>query len=263
MPDREPLRIDRRGPVARVVLNRPAVHNAFDDVLVRSLTAAARDLGADPGVRVVVLAGEGKSFCAGADLNWMKRMVDYGPEENRRDSEALARMFEALDALPRPVVGRIHGAAIGGGTGLVAVCDVAVASSEAVFGFSEVRLGILPAVISPFVLAKIGAAAARELFLTGDRFDAARAREIGLVQRVTDPEALDAGVERIVTSLLHGGPEAQARIKRLIPEVAGRSPADARAVTAEAIAGARAGAEGQEGMRAFLERRPPRWREDG
>jgi methylglutaconyl-CoA hydratase len=261
MTDRQHLRIERRGPVARVTLNRPDLHNAFDDGLVRSLDRAARDLAADPAVRVVVLAGEGKSFCAGADLNWMKRMVDYGPEENVRDSEALAAMFEAWDTLPRPVVGRVHGAALGGGTGLVAVCDVAVASTEAVFGFSEVRLGILPGVISPFVLARIGPAAARDLFLTGDRFGAVRAREIGLVQRVADPEALDAEVEKIVASLLHGGPEAQARIKRLVREVAGRSPADVRTLTAEAIAEARAGSEGQEGMRAFLERRSASWRE--
>jgi len=263
MTERIALKLERRGPVARVVLNRPDLHNAFDDGLVRDLAGAAGDLAADSEVRVVLLAGEGKSFCAGADLNWMKRMVDYGRDENVRDSVALAEMFEAWDALPRPVVGRIHGAAIGGGTGLVAVCDVAVASTEAVFGFSEVRLGILPAVISPFVLARIGPAAARDLFLTGDRFDARRAREIGLVQRVADPGALDAEVERVVTSLLQGGPQAQARIKRLVGEVAGRAPADVRALTAGTIADARAGAEGQEGMRAFLERRAASWREDG
>ncbi len=258
----EHLIVERNGPVARVTLNRPDLRNAFDDAMVEGLERAAESLGADPAVRVVVLAGAGKSFCAGADLNWMKRMVDYTDEANLADSVSLARMFETWNALPRPVVGRIHGAAIGGGTGLVAVCDVAVAAAGTVFAFSEVRLGILPAVISPFVLAKIGPAAARELFLTGERFDAARARETGLVQRVVDPGALDAEVEAVTEALLAGGPRAQASVKALLPLVAGKSPADARRHTARSIADARAGEEGQEGMRAFLERRSPAWRKE-
>ncbi len=260
--ERPHLKIDLDGAVARVTLARPEVRNAFDDDLVRSLTEAATALGADDRVRAVVLAGEGKVFCAGADLRWMQRMVDYGEAENRADSEALARMFEAWDDLPRPVVGRIQGAAIGGGTGLVAVCDVAVAAGDAVFAFSEVRLGILPAVISPFVMRKIGPGAARDLFLTGDRFDAVRAREIGLVQRTVPAADLDAEVDAVVASLAAGGPAAQTRIKRLVSEIAGHPPSRSRELTAAAIAAARVSPEGQEGMRAFLERRSPAWKKE-
>jgi methylglutaconyl-CoA hydratase len=262
-PHSEPaLLVERSGPVATVTLNRPALHNAFDDALVERLHAAAADLAGDAGVRVAVLAGNGASFCAGADLNWMQRMVDYTEEENLADSTAMARMFEAWYRLPKPVVGRIHGAALGGGLGLVSVCDVAVASTKAVFGFTEIRLGILPAVISPFALAKIGPGAARALFLTGERFDAERALALGLVQRVAAPGDLDDAVAAVVRDLLAGGPEAQARIKELVGAVAGIAPEDARDLTAGIIAGARAGAEGQEGIRAFLERRRAAWRED-
>ncbi len=258
----EALRIETRGPVAHVTLSRPDVHNAFDDKLVAALRAAADHLAAENAVRVVVLGGEGKSFCAGADLNWMKRMVTYTRAENEADSLAMAEMFHAWNTLPKPVVGRIHGAAIGGGTGLVAVCDIAVAAAEAVFAFSEVRLGILPAVISPFVVAKIGVSAARDLFLTGSRFSADRARSIGLVHHVVDAEAIDDAVERRVHALLAGGPLAQARAKTLIAEIAGHDPAEVRTLTARVIAEARAGDEGQDGMAAFLERRKPGWQEE-
>lgn len=255
-----PLHIEIRGPRARVTLNRPDIHNAFDDGLIDLLTRAAEQLTQAPGVRSVVLAGEGKSFCAGADLNWMKRMADYTEEENVADSLAMARMFSAWNALPHPVVGRIHGAALGGGVGLVSVCDIAVASTEAVFGFSEVRLGILPAVISPFAVAKIGPAAARELFLTAERISAERAQAIGLVQRVVSPDALDAEIETVLKFLEAGGPLAQTRTKKLIAEVTGHPPEKLRQLTAEAIAAARVSPEGQEGIRAFLERRKPTWR---
>ncbi len=262
MTETEHLIVETWGPVARVTLNRPEIHNAFDDALVASLTGAARRLAEDDTVRVVVLSGAGKSFCAGADINWMKRMVDYSEEENERDSREMALMFEAWNTLPKPVIGRIHGAALGGGVGLVSICDIATASTDALFGLTEVRLGILPAVISPFVLAKIGPGAARELFLTGERISAERARQVGLVQRVVGPADLDGDIEATVKRLLSGGPEALAKAKGIIASVTGLSPEDARPVTAATIARARAGAEGQEGLRAFLERRAPSWRED-
>jgi methylglutaconyl-CoA hydratase len=256
------LLVARDGPVATVTLNRPRIHNAFDDAVVSLLARAAHDLSGDEGVRVVILAGRGKSFCAGADLNWMKRMVDYSEEENIADATAMAHMFEAWNQLPKPVVGRIHGAALGGGVGLVSVCDIAVASPETVFGFTEIRLGILPAVISPFAMAKIGPGAARALFLTGERFPAERALALGLIQRVAPPGDLDGEIGRVVQDLLAGGPRAQARIKELVGRVAGLAPGDARSLTAGTIAAARAGAEGQEGIRSFLERRRAGWRED-
>jgi methylglutaconyl-CoA hydratase len=257
-----PLRIVRRRSTAWVILDRPDVHNAFDDEVVGELRRTADALGRETDVRVVVLAGEGASFSAGADLRWMQRMVAATEEENRADAEAMARMFEAWYRLPKPVVGRIQGAALGGGVGLTAVCDIAVAARDTVFGFTEVRLGILPAVISPFVLAKIGQSAARDLFLTGERFSADRAREIGLVHSVVLPEELDAEVDRVVEQLLAGGPDAQARVKRLLPLIEGKSPEDARETTTRNIAEARAGAEGQEGIQAFLDRRPAAWRRD-
>jgi methylglutaconyl-CoA hydratase len=256
----EHLRIERRGAVARVTLNRPDVHNAFDDALIARLSAAAAELAKDDSVRVAVLAGMGESFCAGADLHWMRRMVAYSEVENLADALAMAWMFEAWRDLPKPVVGRIHGAALGGGVGLTAACDLAVASTRAVFGFTEVRLGILPAVISPFVVAKLGPAAAQALFLTGERFDAKRAYELGLVQRVVEPEALDEAVDRVVEQLLKGGPRAQARIKRLVTEISGRPPQEVHGLTAGAIARARVSPEGQEGIQSFLERHDPPWR---
>lgn len=255
------LKLEITGSRARVVLNRPEVRNAFDEALIAELHQTARDLAANERVRVVELSGEGKVFSAGADLNWMQRMAGYGQEENLRDATETAAMFEAWDTLPKPVVGRIHGAAIGGGTGLVAVCDLAVASSATVFAFSEVRLGLLPAVISPFVRNRIGAAA-RGLFLTGERFSALRALDIGLVDRVVAPEELEAEVDAAVEAILAGGPEAQAAVKRLLRETAGFSPEEAGPATARAIAEARARAEGREGMRAFLEKRRASWRED-
>ena len=258
----EPLLVDVAGPVATVRLNRPDIHNAFDDDLVARLADAAITLGALDDVRLVVLRGEGKSFSAGADLNWMKRMVEYGKDENRVDSERMAKMFEAWFRLPQPVVGRIQGAALGGGTGLVSVCDIAVSAADTVFGFTEVRLGILPAVISPFVLSRIGTGHARHLFLTGERFDAARAREIGLVDLVVPADELDDAVDRVVRDLLSGGPRAQRRIKRLLEEVHHLTPEKARHHTTQAIAEARVSEEGQEGMRAFFDRRRASWRGD-
>jgi methylglutaconyl-CoA hydratase len=252
------LTIERRGPVVHVSLARPDVRNAFNDDVIAALTAWAADV-AGSDARVAVLGGAGKAFCAGADLAWMARMVGYSEQENVRDAAAMAAMFQALDTLPIPLVGRVHGAALGGGAGLAAVCDIVVAAEDAVFGFTEVKLGILPAVISPFVVQKIGVSAARELFLTGARFGAARAREIGLVHAVTPAADLDAAVDAYVQELLTSAPGAIAGAKSLIAAVADRPPAHVAQLTAETIARHRAGVEGQDGMRAFLEKRKAGW----
>lgn len=255
-----PLRRERpRAGVARVVLARPEVRNAFDDALIAEVTAAFEELASDGATRVVVLAGEGKAFCAGADLAWMKRMVTWGEEENRRDAEALGRMFLAIDSCPKPVVGRIHGAALGGGAGLVAVCDVAVCADGTLLGTTEVRLGIVPAVISPFVVRKVGESHARRWFLTGERLDAEAALRAGLVHVVVPEAELDAEVDRVVDALLLGGPEALAVSKGLAKRM-GRVPTDeALAEAAGIIAARRVSSEGQEGMEAFLAKRPPAW----
>lgn len=247
---------DDRG-VARVTLARPERRNAFDAELIAQLTTAVR--GIEASTRAVVLASDGDVFCAGADLAWMKGMVDYSLDDNIADSAALADMFAALDELAMPLVARVQGAAIGGGAGLVATADIAVASTEATFGFTEVRLGIVPAVISPYVVRKIGPAHATALFVTGTRFDASRALEIGLVEAVESPDELDAKVELFVDAIIAGGPKAVNMAKRLVREVAGRPAAEVRDLTVRRIAELRIGDEGQEGMRAFLERRPPRW----
>ena len=253
------LDIQRHGAVERVTLNRPGVRNAFNDVVIAELTAWAAAVGADPQVRVAVLAGAGATFCAGADVEWMSRMLRYSADENRADAAAMAAMFEALDTLAVPLVGRVQGAALGGGAGLAAVCDIVVAEDAAMFGFTEVRLGVLPAVISPFAIAKIGVSAARELFLTGARFDALKARAIGLVHAVEPASNLDSRVDAYVHDLLHGAPSAIARAKTIIPQVAGRLPASVRSLTSSTIAEQRVAADGQEGLHAFLEKRRPRW----
>jgi methylglutaconyl-CoA hydratase len=252
----------RDGAVEHLILNRPDVRNAFNEQVIAELTAwaaATREAAAQRDVRVVVLSGAGKTFCAGADVTWMSRTVEFTEEENLRDAMAMSQMFGALDALPVPLVCRVQGAALGGGAGLAAVCDIVVAEEDALFGFTEVKLGILPAVISPFALAKIGRSAARELFLTGARFPAARAREIGLVHTVVPAAELDSVIERYVSELLTAGPEAIAAAKALIPEVWGRSVPEAMPITAAAIAGRRVSKEGQEGLRAFLQKRAASW----
>lgn len=248
--------LDARG-VAWITLARPERRNAFDAELIAALVAALRQI--DRAARAVVLASEGDAFCAGADLNWMKSMVDYDTRQNLADSRALAEMFRALDELPMPLLARVQGPAIGGGAGLVAVADIAVASSEATFGFTEVRLGIIPAVVSPYVVRKIGPAHATTLFTSGIRFDAVRAREIGLVEAVVAPEELDAKLELYLDAIVAGGPDAVNAAKRLVRDVAGRPIAEVRELTVERIAAHRVSAEGQEGMRAFLERRKARW----
>ncbi|HXH07424.1 MAG TPA: enoyl-CoA hydratase-related protein [Vicinamibacterales bacterium] len=253
------LTLRLEGPVARLTLDRPAVRNALDESLVSALTAAARELAARDDVRVAVLAGSGRTFCAGADVHWLSRTAGYSFSRNLEDAAELAKMFEALNNLPIPLVARIQGAALGGGAGLAAVCDVVIAADDAVFGFTEVKLGIMPAVISPYVLRKIGESAARELFLTGERFSAARAREIGLVHRLVPAAALDEAVASCVRELLTSAPSAIAAAKALIARVRDEDPADVIGVTTDAIARQRASADGQEGLRAFLEKRKPRW----
>ncbi len=244
------LRIERDGDVLRVTLDRPDRHNAFDAELIGELAEAFVDVGR---ARVVVLAGEGKSFSAGADIEWMRASVDLSHEENIADAHALRLMLEAIDGCPAPVVARVQGYALGGGAGLVAAADIPIAARDAVFAFSEVKLGIIPAVISPFALAKIGPTAARRYFLTGERFDAETAQRIGLVSGVADD--LDAAVERVVDELLSAGPLAVRWAKRLIRE---RPPGPE---TARWIADRRASDEGQEGLRAFLEKRRASWRD--
>ncbi len=261
------LAIQTDGPVVRVALNRPDVRNAFNEEMIAELTTWARALSDSVASgfkgknqsRVAILSGTGKAFCAGADLTWMSKMVGYTREENVADARRLAAMYEALDALPIPLIGRLHGAALGGGVGLAAVCDIVVAAEDAAFGFTEVKLGIIPAVISPFVLRKIGESAARELFLTGARFSAERAREIGLVHVVAPEADLDRIVAKHVNDLLTSGPWAVAAAKALVRGVRTRDGHAASDFTVEAIAAQRVTPEGQEGMRAFLEKRPASW----
>lgn len=247
---------DARG-VAWLTLARPDRKNAFDAALIAQLVAAIAKI--DRTARAVVLASDGDTFCAGADLAWLKSMVEYGKEQNVTDSRALAQLFAVLDDLPMPLLARVQGAAIGGGAGLVAVADIAVASTEATFGFTEVRLGIIPAVVSPYVVRRIGPGHATALFVSGIRFDARRALEIGLVEAVEAPEELDAKLALYLDAVVAGGPQAVSAAKRLVREVAGRPVAEVREHTIERIAALRVSAEGQEGMRAFLERRKTRW----
>lgn len=254
------LTIRRDGPVEYLTLNRPDVRNAFNDTVVAELHRWAESAGADPTLRVVVLGGAGPVFSAGADAAWMARMAGYSREENEADARRTTAMLRAIDGLPAGVIGRIQGAALGGGAGLAAICDVVVAEAQAVFGFTETKLGIVPAMISPFVLPKIGVAAARELFLTGRRFDAATAKAIGLVHAVVPTDGLDAAVQQYVAEFLSAAPSAVATAKRLIAQVAGRSPGEVAELTATTIAAQRASSEGQEGLRAFLDKRPPGWR---
>jgi methylglutaconyl-CoA hydratase len=243
------LRVERDGPLLRITLARPERRNAFDAELIRELTEAFGDVG---DARAVVLAGDGESFCAGADVDWQRSAIDLSYEENVEDALRLYRMLEAIDSCPTPVVARVQGYALGGGSGLVCCTDVAVAAADGVFAFSEVKLGIVPAVISPFVFSRIGTGAARRLFLTGERFDAETALRIGLVHEVA--QNLDEAIERIVGELLSAGPEATRAAKQLIRD---RPSGDEAAQLAARL---RTGPEGQEGLRAFLDKRPAAWR---
>lgn len=254
------LELSTTGSVAHVRLQRPAVRNAFNAELIAELHRTFERAGADPSVRAIVLSGEGKTFCGGADINWMRGSLDLSHAENVADAQRMSDMFRTIDCCPKPVIARVHGAALGGGAGLVAVCDIAIASAETVFGFTETKLGILPAVISPFVLAKIGRSHARALFLTGERFDAARAARIGLVHEVTaSADELEAAVNRVVAEILTAGPTAIAFAKKTIADVSAATYEASRDITAHAIAQQRTSPEGQEGLRAFLERRKAEW----
>ncbi len=248
------------GPVATVALARLEAHNALNAALIGEVTRCFEELAEDEGVRVVVLTGEGPTFCAGADIAYMRDTADSSYEENLEEARRLADMFLAVDELPKPVVARVRGGAIGGGAGLVAVADVAVAEEGAHFAFSEVRLGIAPATISPFVVRKIGYSRARALFLTGERFDAGRARETGLVHEAVPDRELDAAVEKVVSQLLQGGPAAQAAIKEALRQIEATEPMEALGIMTQLIAELRIGEEGQEGLGAFLEKREPLWR---
>jgi len=259
MPSSRHLQVEIRESCGYVTLNRPEVRNAFHAELIRELTDCFRALGHDESVRAIVLAGAGKVFCAGADANWMRASVEYTPEENYRDALRMAEMLQVIDECPVPVIARVQGAALGGGVGLIAACDIVVAADDALFAFSEVRLGIVPAVISSFVLRKIGVSHARRYFLTGERFSARRAQEIGLVHEVIPPEELDAAVEQILGEILKNGPRAVREAKALIRRLPTIPPEKVREHCAETIARLRASEEGQEGLRAFLEKRPPRW----
>jgi methylglutaconyl-CoA hydratase len=249
------VKLDLTDGIARVTLARPEVRNAFNAELIAQLYEAFTGITAADNVRAVVLAGEGPVFCGGADINWMRASLDLEFEANLADAERMSDMFRAIDNCPKPVIARIHGAALGGGAGLAAVCDIAIAAEDAVFGFTEVKLGIIPAVISPFVLAKIGASHARALFLTGERFDARRAHAIALVHEVVPGDALDAAVDRCLAELRTAGPSAVAAAKLLVHRVLDNGYDDSRAITTRAIAQQRVSPEGQEGLRAFLERR--------
>lgn len=254
------LEIELNGPVATLWMNRPDLHNAFDETVIAELTAACIALDEDKDVRVVILAGRGKSFSAGADLNWMKRAANNGIDDNLNDARALAHMLRTLAEMKKPTIARVQGAALGGGMGLAAACDIAVASTKAVFATSEVKFGIIPSAISPYVLRAIGARQATRYFQSAERIDAARAREIGLVHETVEPDALDAKVQEIVGSLLQGGPHAQAAAKDLIRAVSGQ-PVNETLVeeTAHRIAHLRATPEAREGIGAFLDKRQPNW----
>ncbi len=258
------LLVSTADSVCRVVLNRPDVHNAFNRELIKELTVAFAEIAGLPvgEVRAVVLSGAGKSFCAGADVNWMRACLDYTREENVADALAMARMFDVIDRCPVPVIGRIHGAALGGGAGLAAVCDIVVASEETRFAFSEAKLGIAPSVISPYVLAKIGRGHARALFVTAERFGIERALRIGLVHVQAETGALDIEVDRVAKEIRSSAPGAISTIKSLISSVPGLGPDEAMQFTAETIAALRVGEEGQAGLRAFLDKRAAPWIED-
>ena len=251
---------DRAG-ARTLAIDRLEAKNAFDERVIAELTQAVAAATVDAAVRVVVLTATGDVFSAGGDLNWMRRAAHLTREENLADAQALARLLQAIDGCPKPTVARVQGSAFGGAIGLIAACDIAVAAAHAEFATSEVRLGLIPAVISPYVIRAIGLRAARRLFLTGERISANEAHRIGLIHEVVPKSDLDAGVERLVAALLAGGPNAQAAAKGLLAKVGGAIANDATAVTADALADIRASAEAREGIDAFFAKRPPQWRE--
>jgi methylglutaconyl-CoA hydratase len=253
------LQTDARG-VASLILNRPEKHNAFDDTMIADLLQFLDNIEHDKSIRVLVLRAQGKSFSAGADLDWMRRMADYDFEQNLADARQLARLMYRLNRLNKPVIALVQGASFGGGVGLIACCDIAIASTDAIFSLSEVRLGLIPSVISPYVIAAIGSRAARRYFLSGERFDAACALQLGLIHQVVGPETLEASLGQCIDALLISGPGAQAAAKKLIEQVQGRAIDESLVEeTARRIAEVRASDEAREGLNAFLEKRKPDW----
>jgi methylglutaconyl-CoA hydratase len=254
------LNVEAKGGIARITLNRPDVRNAFDDALIATLTSAFVEVGNDKSVRVVVLGGNGPAFCAGADLNWMKRMAGYSYDENLADARALAQMLATLDRLPKPTIARVHGPAFAGGTGLVAACDIAIGTPEAKFCLSEAKLGLSPATISPYAIRAMGERQARRYFLSAEVFGGEEAYRIGMLSALVPAGELDSAVDNLVKNLLAGGPQAQARIKELVRAVVNRPIDDALvADTAKRIAEIRVSPEGKEGIASFLEKRKPSW----
>lgn len=254
------LLVEKKNGIARVTLNRPEVRNAFDDALIASLTKVFNEIKSDDAIRVMILAGTGPAFCAGADLNWMKRMAGYNYRKNLADARALARMLAALDRLPKPTIARVHGPVFAGGTGLVAACDIAVGTPQASFCLSEAKLGLSPATISPYVIRAMGESNARRYFLTAEVFDAEEALRIGMLSALVSSSEIDSKIENLTSHLLAGGPKAHGKIKGLIRAVAGRPVSDALvADTAKRIAEIRVSPEGKEGIASFLEKRKPSW----
>ena len=251
--------LDTRG-VATLALDRQELHNAFDDALIQALTAKLEEIDADPAVRVLVLTGTGISFSAGADINWMRRMAGYSRDENLRDATYLAALMQRLDTLRMPTIARVQGSAFGGGTGLIACCDIAVAVSDALFCFSEVKLGLIPSVISPYIVRSIGASAARRYFMTAERFNAGKAQRLGLVHKVVERDELDSTIGLFVEQVLHNGPAAMTAAKQLVADVYAQ-PIDGTLIemTTNRIADVRSSAEGKEGLSAFLDKRKPDW----
>jgi methylglutaconyl-CoA hydratase len=255
----ETLEVAFKDRVARVALNRPEVRNAFNEVMIEELIEVIDKVEKDKSIRVMVLTGKGKAFCAGADLNWMKKMKGFTYDENYADALALAELMYKLYNLPKPTIARVNGASIGGSNGLVAACDIAIASHRAEFSLSEVKIGLVPACIGPYLLRRIGEKACRELFLTGERISADQARDIGLVNEVATHVNLDRRVDEKVANLLTSGPHALAVSKDLLSKISSMSLSEAKEYTARVIAELRSGDEAQEGMAAFLEKRKPEW----
>ena len=254
--------INSRG-IAQVILNNPDKHNAFDDQMIIQLTEAFHTVAANPDVRIMLLKSEGKSFSAGADLEWMKRMASYSYQQNLNDARALAAMLKALHQMPIPTIARVQGAAFGGAVGLISCCDIAVASSKASFALSEVKIGLVPSTISPYVIAAIGQRHAKRYFMTAERFDTNTALQISLVHETVEEQFLDDKVEQLITAILSNGPEAVVAAKQLVFAVSGKA-IDSSLIehTCEVIAGIRVSAQGQEGLSAFLDKRKPHWLKD-
>lgn len=261
MSNYETIALSIEDKIARITLNRPEIHNAFNEVMIAELMEIFRKLKLERKLRVAILTGAGKSFCAGADIHWMRKMKNYTYQQNVEDALALANLMHEMFSFPKPLLGRINGAAIGGGTGLVSVCDIAIAAEGAKFSFSEVKIGLVPACISPYVMNRVGFTKANQLFLTGERFDTHKALEVGLVDGVAPLEEIDSRVDALARQLLSSGPQALATAKRLLREIPFMGPEEQKRYSAETLAQLRISEEGQEGLAAFLEKRKPRWAE--